>query len=139
MLEEAATSNNSINQSMAAKIRTRPITPNSSVSTTNSAVRRRTRSASPAAMIGAGPSTSSVGTAATVVAAVQSALNRRQVEVHELQARLNTLNDKWQQVSRSETRWQQRTHQLEEELLSTKRELDTIRNELVEKNDTADN
>ena len=91
----------------------RPVTPLRS---------RRTRSASPAMI-------------ESTVAAVQSVLNQRQVETHDLQGRLNSLRDKFEQLKKSEGRWETRTKLLDSELTTTKGELGTLRKELSETKD----
>ena len=88
----------------------RPVTPQTS---------RRTRSASPAMI-------------ESTVAAVQSVLNQRQVEKHDLQGRLDSLRDKFELVKKSEGRWETRTKLLDSELTTTKEELNTIRKEFNE-------
>ena len=65
----------------AAMGRPRPVTPVRS----GGGVRRRARSASPAMVD-------------STVTAVQSVLHRRQVEVHDMQARLGSIKEKLQQV-----------------------------------------
>ena len=88
----------------------RPVTPQRS---------RRTRSASPAMI-------------ESTVAAVQSVLNQRQVEKHDLQGRLDSLRDKFEQVKKSEGRWETRTKLLDSELTTTKEELKILRKEFNE-------
>ena len=88
--------------------RTRPSTPSRPMS------RRRTRSLSSDSM-------------ESTVAAVQSALNRNQVEAHDLTTKLSAVQDKLNQVTSSEARWEARSKDLDQQLAAAKIQLDSHR------------
>lgn len=102
----------------AAMGRPRPVTPVRS----GGGVRRRARSASPAMVD-------------STVTAVQSVLHRRQVEVHDMQARLGSIKEKLQQVTKSESKWENKCREVEKELQTSRDQLATLKSEVTEKSE----
>ena len=90
--------------------RTRPPTP----SRPASSARRRTRSLSPDLV-------------ESTVAAVQSVLNRNQVEAHALNARLTSLQEKLDLATAGEARWQAKSNELDLQLTAANQQLERLR------------